>query len=122
MRGEGRIKSSVSVRAIGAAEEVSMGKGISADFLAWCWLNEDAVEAVDGRATSSSRISSSLLNPRVIRSRNAASSISSSIISGRIIVSRLEGAPYEEIDGLEGICSNEPRLPSLLCVRLKLPS
>lgn len=110
--GDGRMKSSVSGRAIGAAVRGSTGNGMSADFFAWCWLNEDAVDAVEGRAVSSSRISSSLVNPLVIRSRNAASSISSSsIISGSNVVSRFEGGRCEDT-GVAGICSNEPRLPS----------
>ena len=116
------MKSSVSVRAIGAAARDSIGNGMSADFLAWCWLNEDAVDAVDGRAVSSSRISSSLVNPLVIRSRKAASSISSSsIISGSNTVSRFDVGRCEDT-GVAGICSNDPKLPSWLCVRLKLLS
>ena len=83
---------SIWVIGTGGEARASIENGMSADFFAWCWLFEDADDdVVEGRAISSSRISSSLVNPLVILSKNAASSISSSsIISGSNTVSRCE--------------------------------
>lgn len=84
------------------------------------WCNEEVVDEVVGRATSPSRISSSLANPLVIRSRNAASSISSSSsISGKAVVSRPDVGRYVDPDEGVGVCSKEPKLSRSTGARLK---